>query len=55
MRLGEFRTKTKELDNGKQIRLSIYNVISHNRQGFIGLDIDVVTDDCIYLRVVEDE
>lgn len=53
MRLGEFRTKTNGLENKKMIRLSIYNVITKNKQGFVNLDIDIVTDDCIYLRVVE--
>lgn len=55
MRLGEFRTKTKDSENKKEIRLSIYNVINHNRQGFVDLDIDMVTDDYIYLRVIGDE
>ena len=55
MRLGEFRTKTKDSENKKEIRLSIYNIINHNRQGFVDLDIDMVTDDYIYLRVIGDE
>lgn len=55
MRLGEFRTKTKDSENKKEIRLSIYNIINHNRQGFVNLDIDMVTDDYIYLRVIGDE
>lgn len=55
MRLGEFRTKTKDSENKKEIRLSIYNVINHNRQGFVDIDIDMVTDDYIYLRVIGDE
>ena len=53
MRLGEFRTKTKDSENKKEIRLSIYNVITNNKQGYINLDIDMITDDYIYLRVIE--
>ena len=55
MRLGEFRTKTKDSENKKEIRLSIYNIITHNRNGYVNLDIDMVTDDYIYLRVIGDE
>ena len=55
MRLGELKTKTKDSENKKEIRLSIYNVINHNRQGYVNLDIDMVTSDCVYLRVVGDD
>ena len=55
MRLGEFRTKTNDSGNHKKIRLSIYDVITHNAQGFANLDIDMVTDDYIYLRVITDK
>lgn len=54
MRLGELRTKTKELDNGLFIRLSVYEDIVCNSDGFVELELDVVTDDSVYLRGVND-
>lgn len=52
MRLGEFRTKTRECENKLNIRLSVYDLIEHNENGYVELDIDMVTDDNVYLRVV---
>lgn len=54
MRLGELRTKTRELDNGLFIRLSVYEDIVCNSDGFVELELDVVTDDSVYLRGVND-
>lgn len=55
MRLGHLRTKTRELENKLKIRLSVYDNIQWNDDGFVELDLDVVTDDSIYLRVVKDD
>lgn len=52
MRLGEFRTKTRECENKLNIKLSVYNLIEYNKNGFVELDIDMVTDNDIFLRVV---
>ena len=52
MRLGEFRTKTKYCENKLKIRLSIYDDIKHNADGYIELDIDMVTDNNIYLTPI---
>ena len=53
MRLGEFRTMTREMDNKLIIRLSCYDtekgVTTHN------LEWDMSNDNEIYLRVVEDD
>lgn len=50
MRLGEFRTKTRDCENKLKIRLSVYDDIKYNADGYIELDIDMVTDNNIYLR-----
>ena len=54
MRLGEFRTKTRDCENKLKIRLSVYDDIKHNADGYIELDIDMVTDNNIYLRPTKD-
>lgn len=51
MRLGEFRTKTKNLDNGFIIELSDYDDLSEPTKE---LDIDIVTKNKIYLRMVKE-
>ena len=51
--LGVFRTKTRELDNRLNIRLSVYDDIEWNENGFIELELDIVTEDSIYLRGVK--
>lgn len=52
MRLGEFRTLTREMDNKLIIRLSCYDqekgVTTHN------LEWDMCNDNEIYLRIVDD-
>lgn len=52
MRLGEFRTLTREMDNKLIIRLSCYDqekgVTTHN------LEWDMSNDNEIYLRIVDD-
>lgn len=53
MRLGEFRSKTRELDNKLKIRLSVYEVIKHNVDGFVELEIDSANSENLFLRVVE--
>lgn len=50
MRLGEFRTKTRDCENKLKIRLSVYDDIKYNADGYIELDIDMITDNNIYLR-----
>ena len=54
MRLGEFRTKTRDCKNKLNINLSVYDDIKHNADGYIELDIDMVTDNDIYLRPIDD-
>lgn len=54
MRLGELRTKTRELDNGLRIRLSVYEDIVCNSDGFVELELDIVTDDYIYMRCLDE-
>ena len=54
MRLGEFRTKTRDCDNRLRIKLSVYDTIEHNRNGYVKLDIDMITDNTIYLRRIEE-
>ena len=53
MRLGEFRTNTREMDNKLIIRLACYDetegVTTHN------LEWDMSNDNEIYLRVVKEE
>lgn len=55
MRLGEFRTKTRDCENKLKINLSVYDDIKHNTDGYIELDIDMVTDNVIYLRTIENK
>lgn len=55
MRLGEFRTKTRDCENKLKLRLSIYDAIEHNENGYVELDIDMVTDGVVYLRMVNDD
>ena len=55
MRLGEFRTKTRDCENKLKLRLSVYDVIEHNENGYVELDIDMVTDDVVYLRMINDD
>ena len=55
MRLGEFRTKTRDCENKLKLRLSVYDAIEHNENGYVELDIDMVTDDVVYLRMINDE
>ena len=51
MRLGEFRTKTKNLDNRYVLRVSNYE----DGTVYEDLEIDIVTKDAIYLRRVKKE
>lgn len=51
MRLGEFRTKTKNLDNKYLIRVSNYE----DGTVYEDLEIDIVTSEAIYLRRVKKE
>ena len=53
MRLGELRTKTRELDNRLMIRLACYDEVKGVR--IHDLDWDMSNDNEIYLRVVEDD
>ena len=50
MRLGEFRTKTRDFENKLCVRLSVYDDINYNSEGFVELELDMVADDNIYLR-----
>ena len=53
MRLGELRTKTRELDNRLIIRLEDYN----NKDGMKinDIDIDIVTENEIFFRLIEEK
>ena len=53
MRLGELRTKTRELDNRLMIRLTCYDEVKGVR--IHDLDWDMGNDNEIYMRVVEDD
>lgn len=55
MRLGEFRTKTRDCENKLKLRLSVYDAIEHNENGYVELDIDMVTDNVVYLRMINDD
>jgi hypothetical protein len=55
MRLGEFRTKTRDCENKLKLRLSVYDAIEHNKNGYVELDIDMVTDNVVYLRMINDD
>lgn len=55
MRLGEFRTKTRDCENKLKLRLSVYDAIEHNEDGYVELDIDMVTDGVVYLRMINDD
>ena len=55
MRLGEFRTKTRDCENKLMLRLSVYDVIEHNENGYVELDIDIVTDSVVYLRMMNED
>ena len=51
MRLGELRTKTRDLDNRLIIRLVDY----FNNEGMQIHDIDMVTENEIFFRLMEEE
>ena len=53
MRLGEFRTKSREMDNKLKMRLACYDGVKGVRT--FDLDWDMSNDNEIYLRVVGDE
>ena len=53
IRLGEFRTKSREMDNKLIIRLSCYDEIKGVRT--FDLDWDMSNDNEIYLRVINDD
>lgn len=53
MRLGEFRTKTRDLDNKLIICLSNYQ---DNQYNIVEeLDLDMCTDNKIFLRIINNE
>lgn len=51
MRLGEFRTITRELGNEYIIRLSDYT--GENNEAYDNIEVDIVTKDTIYLRKIK--
>lgn len=53
MRLGEFRTKTRDLDNRLIIKLACYDTVKGVE--IHDLDIDVYNDNEIYFRVIKNE
>lgn len=54
MRLGELRTKTREKNNKLKIKLSSYQNIQYNQENY-DLEVDIITDDTIYLRIINDD
>ena len=54
MKLGEFRTKTRDLDNKLDVKLSIYGEFD-GHYGIADLDIDIATNHCIYLRIIKED
>lgn len=53
MRLGELRTKTKDLDNRLIIRLVDY--FNNKGMQIHDIDIDMVTENEIFFRLMEEE
>lgn len=52
MRLGELRSRTKELDNRLFVYLSDYDSTGEHIKA---LEIDIATDNAIFLRVVDED
>ena len=52
MRLGEFRTKTRDFDNKLIIQVATYDetegVVIHD------VDLDIITDTHVFLRIIDD-
>ena len=53
MRLGEFRTKTRDFDNKLKIKLACYDTVKGVR--ISDLDIDIINDTEVYLRIVDED
>lgn len=53
MRLGEFKSKTKELDNRLIIRLVDY--FHDGGMQIHDIDIDIATENEIFLRIIKEE
>lgn len=49
MRLGEFRTHLRRFDDKLTVKLSVYELLD---SGIYDLEIDIVNDNCVYLRPV---
>lgn len=54
MRLGELRTKTKDLDNKLKVKLSVYDEFD-GYSGTMDLDIDLATANNLYFRIIKEE
>ncbi len=52
MRLGELRSHTKDLDNRLFVYLSNYDATGEHVQV---LEIDIATDNALFLRVVDED
>lgn len=52
MRLGEFRSMLRDFDNGLFVKLCVYD---SNGNVFKDVVIDVVTDSCVFLRMIDEE
>ncbi len=53
MRLGEFRSKTKELDNRLIIRLVDY--FTDGGMEIYDIDIDIATENELFIRLIKEE
>ena len=54
MRLGELRTKTRDLDNSLEVKLSVYDELG-GYGATVDLDIDLVTDKNLYFRIIKEK
>lgn len=54
MKLGEYRTHLKEKPNKLDVKLSVYEPID-SKKGYVDLEIDVITNNTVYLRPIKEE
>lgn len=52
MRLGELRTRTRELENKYIVKCAKY---TNRGVEYYDVEIDILTDDELYLRLIEEE
>ena len=52
LRLGELRSLLRDFDNKLFVKLCVYDSCGNS---FYDLDVDVVNDKCVFLRLIEEE